>query len=132
MTRIDIARLGPRIRAQVRAALEATEAETTAKRHKYGAKSETIDGHRFPSKKEARRYCTLKMLAQQGMISGLKIQPKFPIMLNGVLVTTYIADFEYVENGKRIYEDAKGYKTPVYRLKKKLVEAVHKIKITET
>jgi hypothetical protein len=31
-----------------------------------------------------------------------------------------------------IVEDVKGFRTPLYKLKKKLIEQQHKIKITET
>jgi hypothetical protein len=43
----------------------------------------------------------------------------------------YYADFEYYENDEYIVEDVKGVKTSVYKLKKKLIEAQYKIRITE-
>ncbi len=86
----------------------------------------------FDSQKEALRYQELFLLEKGGVISGLKIQVKFPIVVNGCKICTWIADFVYYENGEMITEDAKGYKNRVYKLKKKLVEAVYGIKIRET
>ena len=43
----------------------------------------------------------------------------------------YIADFVYEQDGKTIVEDTKGFRTPDYIIKKKLMLCVHKIKIKE-
>lgn len=99
--------------------------------NKYSAVKTEIDGVVFASKKEARRYQELKLLQKAKKIHMLELQPKFPIVINKVKVCTYIADFEYMENGFRIIEDVKGMKTPVYRLKKKLVQAVYGIEVKE-
>lgn len=66
-------------------------------------------------------------------ISELRTQVPFDIVINGVKVCRYIADFVYLipETGARIVEDAKGYRTPIYRLKAKLMRAVHGIIIKE-
>ncbi len=98
---------------------------------KYRAKPVVIDGIRFASTKEGARYTELKMLQKTKKIYGLILQPKFPITINGKLCFKYAADFEYMEKGKRIIEDVKGVLTPVYRLKKKCVEAAYGVKITE-
>ena len=39
--------------------------------------------------------------------------------------------FLYYENGNKIIEDVKGVKTSVYRIKKKLTEAIYDITIKE-
>ena len=95
--------------------------------HKYRAKVTVIDGIRFDSKKEARRYTELKLLERAGKIKELKLQPVFLLQegfyRNGKAVRqiTYRADFEYLdEKGQRIVEDVKGVETQVYKLKKKL------------
>ena len=36
----------------------------------------------------------------------------------------YIADFQYIENGKTIVEDVKGMQTDVFKLKHKIFEKV--------
>ena len=106
-----------------------------AKRHKYGAKAVTIDGIRFASKKEGKRYGELKLLAKAGEINALHIQHEFNVEINGHKVFTYFADFSYWQGdddgGRMHYEDVKGVRTPVYKLKKRIVEAVYGIEITE-
>lgn len=99
---------------------------------KYRAKKTTVDGYTFDSKKEAARYGALKILLRSGEISDLVLQPKYPIVFNGVKICDYKADFKYRANGREIVEDVKGVKTPVYRLKKKMVKAVYGIDILET
>lgn len=102
-------------------------------KHKYGASGVTIDGHYFPSKAEGRRYTELKQLQALGEISALALQPRYPFYIEGKLMFTYVADFRYYDNGlqEEVVEDVKGMLTPMYKLKKKMVEAVYKIKITE-
>ena len=99
---------------------------------KYRAVPTTIDNIRFASKAEARRYTHLKFLFKSGVNRNLELQPKFKIRVEGKDICTYRADFAYFENGKRVIEDVKGVLTPVYRLKKKLVEAIYKVEIRET
>ena len=81
----------------------------------------------FDSKKEAKRYLELKMLEKAGKIKNLKLQPVFLLQEGfyyqgeAIRQITYRADFEYVnEKGERVVEDVKGFKTDVYKLKKKL------------
>ena len=94
---------------------------------KYRAQRVTIDGISFASKKEATRYCQLCLLQKSKLISNLTLQPKFPFIINGIKVCSYIADFKYIDNnGVEVVEDVKGYRTPVYKLKKKLLLALYK------
>jgi hypothetical protein len=100
--------------------------------NKYRNVKTEVDGIVFDSKKEARRYGELTTLQAAGEISRLMLQPKFDIIVNGVKVTYYKADFAYFNKDERVIEDVKGVKTPVYRLKKKLVEALYPgVKIEE-
>jgi len=116
-------------------------------RSKYKAVKTTIDGITFDSKREAKRYTELKLLEKAGHITHLELQPEYQITINGAKICKYKADFRYftvrAENNERSYnskgewqtptmtgqkegqivEDVKGFKTPIYRLKKKLVEA---------
>jgi hypothetical protein len=103
------------------------------KPHKYGAKSCVIDGISFPSRKEGNRYAELKLLARAGVISNLECQIPYEIEVNGLHVCRYIADFRYWHNeqGRTVVEDAKGFVTDVFRLKKKLMRAVYGIEIIE-
>lgn len=99
---------------------------------KYRAVKETVDGLVFASRKEAQHYRDLKLLERAGKISGLELQPAFTIAINGIKCFVYKADFAYQEDGERVIVDCKGFKTPMYRLKKKCVEAAYGIKIKET
>ncbi len=60
------------------------------------------------------------------LIRNLELQPRFPLIVNGTKVCTYIADFTYFERTGRVIEDVKSKptKTPVYRLKIKLFRAL--------
>lgn len=84
---------------------------------------------RFPSKLEARRFAVLSGEQRSGKISGLELQPKFPIEIGGVKICKYVADFAYLRDGKRVVEDAKGTPTPVFKLKLKLVAAIYGIEV---
>lgn len=100
---------------------------------KYGAIRTTIHGITFASKREAIRYQDLYLLAQAGVITNLECQPRYPLVVNGVTVGTYVADFRYTEaDGGIVVEDSKGVRTPVYRLKAKLMQALYGITIYET
>lgn len=97
---------------------------------KYRNKKVIIDGIKFDSIKESKRYLELKMLEKANEINNLKLQPKFILQesfeKNGKKYREiiYIADFEYfdIKKGKWIIEDVKGMKTDVYKIKKKLFE----------
>lgn len=100
--------------------------------HKYRAKPVTIDGIRFDSTAEAKRWFDLQTLEKNGLIEKLQRQVRYPIDVNGARICTYVADFVYVENGARVVEDTKGMVTPIYALKKRLMLAVHGVEIRET
>jgi len=111
------------------------------RRSKYNAKKTVVDGITFDSKAEARRYGELKLLERAGLISKLKLQPKYvliPAYTNGngrkIRAMHYIADFEYYDHERKriVIEDVKGHKTREYKLKKKLFEKRYKpMTITE-
>lgn len=103
------------------------------KRGKYGAIPTVIDGIRFASKKEARRYGELKTLQAAGRISGLTLQPRYELHVNGKKVGVYTGDFRYVEGAAIVVEDvkSKATKTTAYRLRKKMVEAQYGITVHE-
>ena len=100
--------------------------------NKYGAKQAIVDGYTFASQREANRYRELRLLQKAGVITNLELQKRYSIKVNGVHVCDYISDFEYDENGKHVVEDSKGVRTPVYKLKRRLVEAVYNVHILET
>jgi len=96
------------------------------KKSKYGSSKTTVDGIVFHSRKEANRYCELKVLERAGNIKELHRQIKFeihPKMVTeeGVTINkrSYIADFVYfdMQLKKMVIEDTKGFSTPTFRLK---------------
>ena len=96
----------------------------------------------YDSKREAKRAAELKLLEKAGVISHLQEQVVYELIpaqyriVNGKKkcierAVKYIADFQYVENGNTVVEDAKGFRTEVYRIKKKLMLYFHDIQIKE-
>jgi hypothetical protein len=92
---------------------------------KYGAIPTFVDGIRFASKREAARYSQLKLLERAGRINNLELQPRFPLIVNGKKVCTYVGDFSFFESNARVIEDAKGMRTRDYDLKRKLLLALN-------
>ena len=110
-------------------------------RNKFGNVKTSANGISFDSKAEERRYEELLWLEKAGKISGLKLQVPFEIIPALVLPdgtkwakTEYVADFRYYDHDKHewVTEDVKGYKTDVYKIKRKLMYQVHGIVIFET
>lgn len=117
---------------------------------KYNNQNQIVAGKKFASKKEARRYSELLLLEKAGKISDLRTQVKFVLVPTqrepdvigpkggitpGKMLekeAAYIADFVYTENGVEIVEDSKGFRTDVYRLKRKLMRYFYGIAIRET
>jgi len=100
---------------------------------KYNNVKTYVDGIAFDSKKEAKRYQELKLLERGGVISDLDYQVKFELIpkQEGERPCYYVADFVYTENGKNVVEDVKGFRTDVYKLKRKLMLWVHGIRVVE-
>ena len=126
----------------------------TNKKSKYHSIATCIDGIEFDSRKEARRYQELKLLEKAGRISNLEMQVPFELVpaqyeecnevytrgprkgerKRGACIekaVIYRADFVYIEDGKIVAEDTKGFKTKDYIIKRKLMLWVHKIRIKE-
>lgn len=119
-------------------------------RNKYGNRKIVVGGTRYDSTKESRRHQELKLLERAGKISDLHTQVKFVLIpaqrepdtigprggrkpgrfLERELA--YVADFVYQEDGKQVVEDSKGFRTPEYKIKRKLMLWVHGIKVRET
>lgn len=95
-------------------------------RSKYG----NVKTHGFDSKAEYARWLELKILERAGKITNLKRQTEFPIVVNGVKVCAYRADFTYDDGSERgVTEDVKGIVTQVFSLKRKLMKAVYGIDV---
>ena len=102
------------------------------KPRKYRNTPTTVDGVRYDSAKEARHAVLLASMERDGLISELRRQVRFPLKVNGLLVCTYVADFEFRDRDrKRVVQDVKGYKTREYKIKRVLMLACHGIEIVE-
>jgi hypothetical protein len=101
---------------------------TVPKKHKYFACPTIVDGIKFASAKEARRYGELKLLQMAGKISQLELQPRYKL----VIEESYVADFRYTEKGETVVEDVKGCLTREYKRKRKAMFKQHGVTIRET
>lgn len=126
-------RLGAAIRRERASLPKSGPMAAIPKRGKYGnRKTVCRHDHRHDSKKEALRCDELHILEAGGAIEHLILQPPFFIGVNGVEICKYVADFAYIDNGKRIVEDVKGMRTATYRIKRKLMKAIYGIEVLET
>jgi hypothetical protein len=84
-------------------------------------------GHMHPSKKESARCAALCELETTGKITHLEQQPSYQVTVDGKPICKYVADFRYrmADSGLLIVEDVKGVTTPIFNLKRKLVEATY-------
>lgn len=124
---------------------------------KYHSRKIIRDGMTFDSIKEYRRFCELALLQKAGSITDLKRQVEFELIpsqfeeiptgelykrgekkgmpkMKRVCVeqsVKYVADFVYIENGKTIVEDTKGFQTKDYILKRKMMLYLKGIRINE-
>jgi Protein of unknown function (DUF1064) len=126
-TDADLARVAGKLKASIASPLPGS----IPARRKYGNTPTTQDGYKFDSKLEAHRYGELKLLLAAGMITDLKLQTRWDLQVNGSHVAYYFSDFDYLDDGKRVVEDAKAVWTPVYSLKKKMLKAQYGIDIVE-
>lgn len=96
--------------------------------NKYRNVRTTVDGIPFASKKEANRYCELMTLVKAGEV--LYFLRQVPFHLPGEV--KYLCDFLVIwKDGNVGIEDVKGKRTPSYIMKKKQVEFLYPVKITE-
>ena len=103
------------------------------RRSKYGAVPTVVDGVRFASKSEAKRDAELQLLQRAGEIQKLQRQPRFPLVVNGQRVATYVGDWSYSEmrvvkgrpSEHLVIEDRKGVQTPAFKIKFALAKALH-------
>lgn len=119
---------------------------------KYHNKKIVVDGMSFDSVKEFHRYRELKLLERAGEIQELETQVKFILIpaqyefyerygKNGTRLKdgrrclekecAYVADFVYFQNGVKVVEDTKGFRTKDYIIKRKLMLFMHGIRVNE-
>lgn len=138
--------------ARVQALAIAAGVKPEKARSKYGNTRREVDGVVYDSIREANRVSLLKALERAGVIRDLVLQRSFPLVavnrVTGVEVTVgaYLSDADYIvvdpirapvkgrKAGDWIVEDVKSEATAgnaVYRLKKKLVAAIHGVEVVE-
>lgn len=103
---------------------------------KYHAVRGEIDGLKFDSQAEGRRYLMLRDRLRRGEIRDLEPHPPaYRLEVNGVLVSRYTPDFRYVvvATGETVVEDMKSNPTRTrdYVMRRKLMKALHGIEIAE-
>jgi Protein of unknown function (DUF1064) len=101
---------------------------------KWRATPTTVDGIVFASQAEATRYGELRLLLQAGAITQLVTHPRFTLAVHDEVVGVYVADFRYrTSDGLLVVEDVKSpvSRTPIYRLKRKLLRALWGIEVVE-
>lgn len=122
-------------------------------KNKYNARRFEADGEMFDSKKEYRRYMFLVHLLDTGRIKNLCRQVEYvliPIQREPDIITktgkrkpgrvierkcSYIADFQYEQDGETVVEDVKGYRGggayAVFSIKRKLMLEKYGIRVLE-
>lgn len=114
---------------------------------KYHNKKLEFEGMKFDSRKELNRWHELRILQRAGEISELRRQVSFQLIpaldWEGNALQSrkgakewpvyYVADFAYIDKNtdKTVVEDVKGYKTPEYVIKRKLMLERYGIVIKE-
>ena len=121
---------------------------------KYKSKKVEFEGMEFDSKKECSRYRELVLMERAGEIHDLRTQVKFVLIpvqrepdqigarggiIKGKVIErecSYLADFTYRDKENNLHvEDVKGYKDggayALFKIKRKLMLYVHKIRIEE-
>lgn len=125
--------LGNRISTSQYKELMAAEAAKKKGRHgKFNAVIVNTEDGRFDSKMEYSRFLTLKLMERVGEITDLQRQIPYELVAGGIHISTYVADFVYKKQDVIVVEDAKGFRTPEYRLKRRLMKEILGIVILET
>lgn len=119
------------------------------RKSKYGNHKVIHDGMKFDSQRELNRWLELKLLERAGEIRSLRRQVKYQLIPaqrepdtigprggvhKGKLIepeVAYIADFVYEQDGREVVEDAKGFKTDAYLLKRRMMLYIHGIRVRE-
>ena len=105
--------------------MDALAEPPSEKAHKFFAQATIVDGHKFPSIKEANYYCELKIRLRAGDIYKIELQPRYTLedgrrLRNGKWLRKreYVADFRITyPDGRQEVIDTKGYRTDEYKRK---------------
>ena len=112
----------------------ATDTSTKRGPKYHNVKTTSSDGITHDAKGECERWEELRLLERSGAIRSLRRQVPFALVVGGVLVCTYIADFVYEDGAATIVEDRKSPRTrqlSAYRIKAKLMQALYGLQVRE-
>lgn len=99
---------------------------------KYGAKKTVCgQGHQHDSKREAARCDELHDLWAVGQIANLEMQKQFWFCINGKQLkhrngrrVGYLCDFAFIQNGKNVAVEVKGFSVRDWPLRRAIFEAL--------
>lgn len=113
-------------------------------KNKFNAVKKTIDGIKFDSTRESKRYEELKLLERAGKIKDLEVQPVYELVKSvkyknakrAKPAMKYTADFRYwdVEKNELVVEDIKSKATAKetdYIMRRHMMLAFHGIEVLE-
>ncbi len=118
--------------ADFREAVSASSGKTKKRAGKFNNKKVTTDEGVFDSTTEYKRFLDLRLLERAGEISDLRRQVRYSLDIGGIHISAYIADFVYIQDGKEVVEDSKGFRTREYLQKRRLMKEILGITILET
>ncbi len=96
--------------------------------------TETQDGQKFKSALEANYYKRCWALQQVGEVTKIEREVRYELVVNGHFVAAYMMDFRITYRDGRVdHIDCKSDATltPLYRIKKQLMKAIHGIDLIE-
>jgi hypothetical protein len=104
---------------------------------KFNNKKCEHEGFKFDSIKEMNRFIFLQQQLTLGKIRDLRLQVKYVLIPKNdkFRSMSYVADFVYKIGSGNVLdtvEDCKGFKTEVYKIKRKLMYSVYGVLINET
>ena len=110
-----------------------------SKRKKYGNRIVEYKGEKYHSAKEARYAQSLDLMKSardpKDRVVSWERQVSYPCIVNDDLICKYYADFivKYADGRQEVVDvKSAGTITALYKVKKKLVEAIYDIEIKET
>lgn len=102
------------------------------KRSKYGNRKVVVDGRKYDSQAEAAYGERLLLRERVGEVGGVEMHPRFKLLgPKGELICVYVADFAFWDHAEDRFRvvDVKGVETDVFKLKRKMMQALKGIEV---
>lgn len=114
-------------------ALQGRNVPRATKAPKFGNVKIERDGETFDSKLESRRAQDLQLMEKAGEIRDLRFHVSFPLLVADEMIGSYEADAVYFDTrlNRKVVEDSKGVRTPLFRWKARHFKAQFGYAITE-